>query len=137
MLTMNDVKEMVLNMPRVLAAGWAAWFLVGLLLSVWMRREKLMVDEPWSWGASEHKSGVRATRPSSGARAPRPSKNVPVSAGDAFGDLEKLLEPEAGTHRTPGEKASPVLADIDRFIEGKGAVTGSNGAALAAPQSLP
>lgn len=140
MLTTDDLKEMILNMPRVLAAGWAAWFLVGLALSVWMRREKLMVDEPWSWGSSEHKSGVRATKPPSGARAPRPPKNVPVipaSAGDAFGDLEKLLEQDAGTHRTPGEKASPVLADIDRFIEGKGTVTGSNGAALAAPQSLP
>jgi len=131
---MDDLKEMVLNMPRILAAGWAAWFFVGLLLSVWARREKHMADD---YRSSEHKSGVHAVRASSGVRAPRPSKNVPVSAGDAFGDLEKLLEPEAGSHRTPGEKSSPVLADIDRFMENKGTVTGSNGAALAAPQSLP
>lgn len=137
MLTMDDLKELILNVPRMLAAGWAVWLAVGLALSVWARREKLMIDEPWNWGSSEHKSGVPAAKPGSGARASRPPKTVPASAGDAFGDLEKLLEPEVGSHRTPGEKQSPVLADIDRFIEGNGTVTGSNGAALAAPQSLP
>ena len=131
MLTVNDVIAMLENMPKLLAAAWGAWFLLGLMLSVWGRREALMIDDV----RSEHKSGVRAaagTKPPSGVRAPvRASKNVPVSAGDAFGDLEKLLEEQtaAGAHRTPGEKSSPVLAEMT--------VTGSNGAALAAPQALP
>jgi hypothetical protein len=130
MLTMNDLIAMLENLPKMLAAGWVAWLVFGLMLSVWGRREALMIDDV----RSEHKSGVRAaagSKPPSGVRAPvRASKNVPVSAGDAFGDLEKLLDQEiAGSHRMPGEKPSPVLAEVT--------VTASNGAALAAPQSLP
>ena len=129
MLTMNDFIQMILNMPKALAAGWAAWFFFGLLLSVWGRREKSMVDDDTSYydGANEHKSGVRAaaaTKPPSGVRAPVTTEPViPATAGDAFGELERLLEPESPTHRTPGEKQSPVLAE--------------SAPALAAPQSLP
>lgn len=126
MLTMNDVIEMLLNMPKLLAAGWAAWFAFGLVLSIWSRREKLMVD---GYASTEHKSGARAAaaKPPSGVRAPK-AEPVVASSGDAFGDLEKIFEQEAtGTHRTPGERQSPVLAEV----------TGSNGATLAAPQSLP
>ena len=127
-MLINDLLDMAMNLPRMLAAGWAAWFFVGLLLSIWGRREQLLpvVDD-----TTKHKSGVRAaagSKPPSGVRAPvKPSKNVPVSEGDPFGDLEKLFETPAGTHRTPGE--SPVLSEVT--------VTRSNGAALAAPQSLP
>jgi len=126
MLTMDDLIQMMLNLPRAIAAGWAAWFFFGLLLSVWSRREQLMVDD---YGSSEHNSGVRAAaaKPPSGVRAP---KNVPATSSDAFGDLEKIFEESAtGTHRMPGERPSPVLAEVQ--------VTGSNGATLAAPQSLP
>ena len=131
-MQINDLYEMVLNMPRMLAAGWGVWLFVGLLLSIWGRREKDIVAY---YSTTKHKSGARAaagTKPPSGVRAPvkpssSPSVPVTASAGDAFGDLERLLEPEVGSHRTPGERSSPVLAEV----------TGSNGAALAAPQSLP
>ena len=129
-MLINDLVDMLMDVPPMLAAGWAAWFFVGLVLSIWGRREKayLVVH-----GTSEHKSGVRAaagSKPPSGVRAPvKPSSSVPVSAGDAFGELERLLEPEAKSHRRPGESDSPVLAEVT--------VTGPNGAALAAPQSLP
>ena len=127
-MVINDLLDMAMSVPPMLAAGWGAWFFVGLLLSIWGRREKMFLVVHSD--TTKHKSGVRAAaaaKPPSGVRAPvTPAQAVPapVSQGDPFGDLEKLFEPQVGAHRTPGESPSPVL-------------TRSNGAALAAPQSLP
>lgn len=120
-MLINDLVALLQDLPQKLAGGWAAWLFVGLLLSVWQRREsrRLVVHAQ----SPRQKSGVR---PPSGVRAPaRPVKRVPLSAGDAFGELEALLEPPTGTHRMPGD--SPVLTDPSR----------SQTPALAAPQSLP
>lgn len=132
-MLINDLMYMAMKVPSMLAGGWAAWFFVGLLLSIWGRREKAFLTVH---GTTKHKSGVRAaagSKPPSGARAPKPvvaaAPAVAETTGDPFGDLEKLFEPEARAHRTPGERPSPVLAEVT--------VTGSNGSALAAPQSLP
>ena len=121
-MLINDLVGLLNDLPRTLAAGWATWLFVGLLLSVWQRRERrrLVLHR----ATTKQKSGVR---PPSGVRAPaRPLKSVPMSSGDAFGELEALLEPPTGTHRTPGD-ASPVLAEASR----------SSIPALTAPQSLP
>ena len=119
-MLINDLIGLLNDLPRPLAAGWAGWLFAGLLLSIWQRREarRLVVH------ATRHqKSGAR---PPSGVRAPaRPVQSVPMSSGEAFGELEALLEPPAGTHRLPGE-ASPILTDPARTSP-----------ALAAPQSLP
>ena len=121
-MLINDLLAFLEELPRTLAAGWATWLFVGLLLSVWQRREgrRLVMHAP----TPRHKSGVR---PPSGVRAtpPRQVKSVPMSAGDAFGELEALLDSPTGTHRVPGE-ASPVLTEPTR-----------SAAILAAPQSLP
>lgn len=121
-MLINDLVALLMQIPPVLAGSWGAWFFVGLLLSIWQRKEKarLVVHGP----APKHKSGVR---PPADVRVSKPVTSVPLSAGDAFGELEALLEPQIGTHRTPGE--SPVLAGVT--------VTGSNGAAIAAPHGLP
>ncbi len=119
-MLINDLIEMLEDLPRTLAAGWATWLFVGLLLSVWQRREsrRLVVLGP----GKRQKSGVRLP---SGA-VPRPVKSVPMSSGDAFGELEALLEPPAGSHRMPGE-ASPVLTEPSR----------SSAPVPGGPQSLP
>ena len=121
-MLINDLIGMLEDLPRTLAAGWATWLFVGLLLSVWQRRDsrRLVVI-----GATKRqKSGVR---PPSDVRAPaRAVKSVPASSGDAFGELEALLEPQHGTHRLPGE-ASPVLTEPSP----------SAAPVLAGPQSLP
>jgi hypothetical protein len=121
-MLINDVIGMLEELPRTLAAGWATWLFAGLLLSVWQRRDsrRLVVLGP----ATRQKSGVR---PPPGVPTPaRPVKSVPMSSGDAFGELEALLEPPTGSHRMPGE-ASPVLTEPSR----------SAPTVLAAPQSLP
>jgi hypothetical protein len=105
-MLINDLVGLLMRVPPMLAASWGAWFAVGLMLSIWQRRERarLVVHAP----SPKHKSGVR---PPSGVRAPKPVKAVPVSSGDAFGDLEALLEPTpTGLHRRPGEASSPILA---------------------------
>ena len=124
-MEMNDLLEMLMEVPQTLAAGWAVWFAVGLVLSIWGRREKAYAT---AYGSTKHKSGVRAaaaSKPPSGVRAPvKPAKAVPASAGDAFGELERLLEPQAPLHRLPGEM-SPEPATADNASE------------LPAPQSVP
>ena len=114
-MLLNDLIGMLEDLPRTLAAGWASWLFVGLLLSVWQRsdRRRLVVVGQ----TKRQKSGVRAPA--------RSVKSVPMSSGDAFGELEALLEPPSGSHRLPGE-LSPVVSETSPSV-----------APLAAPQSLP
>ncbi len=113
----NDLLEMLMEVPPVLAAQWAAWFGVGLILSIWGRHEKtrLVVHAP-----TRNKSGVRpAVRPLSGVRPPtvaRTAQPTPASTGDAFAELEALLEQPAGTHRQPGESLNIVEAEPDTTV---------------------
>ena len=123
-MQMNDLLEMLMEVPPKLAAGWAVWFLVGLVLSIWGRREKTFGTV---YGSTKHKSGVRAaagSKPPSGVRAPvKPPKVVPVSAGDAFGELERLLEPEAPSHRMPGEhSAAPAGPEVQPALSAQQSV---------------
>ncbi len=121
-MLINDLVGLLNDLPRTLAAGWATWLFAGLLLSVWQRREsrRLVLHS----ATTKQKSGVR---PPSGVRAPaRVVKTVPMSSGDAFGELAALLESPIGTHRMPGD-ASPDLTEASRAAV----------PALAAPQSLP
>ena len=122
----NDLLGMLMQIPPMLASQWAAWFVVGLILSIWGRHEKtrLVVH-----ASTRHKSSVRpAVRPASGVRlpvAPRAVQPAVASSGDAFAELEALLEQPAGTHRQPGELFSPAEAEPEEPQ------------ALSAPQSLP
>ena len=121
-MLINDLVGLLEDLPRSLAAGWATWLFVGLLLSVWQRRDSrrlVVVDS-----GKRQKSGVRT--PAGAGVMGRPAKSVPMSSGDAFGELEALLEPPTGSHRMPGED-SPVSTEPSRP-----AAPG-----LAAPQSLP
>jgi len=114
-MMINDIVAALEKVPPMMAAGWIAWLITGALLSRWAKFERIRVAVQAP--APKHKSGVRA---------PRPPKTVPFTAGDAFGELEAMLdEKPSGMHRRPGDVDSPVL-------------TNSAGApALAAPQSLP
>jgi hypothetical protein len=118
-MLINDLLGMLMEVPPVLAAQWAAWFGVGLILSIWGRHEKtrLVVHAP-----TRNKSGVRpAVRPPAAART---AQAVPASSGDAFAELEALLEQPAGIHRQPGESLNLAEGEPDP-------------SAFPAPQSLP
>jgi len=95
----NDLIALAMDVPPILAAQWGVWFLVGLVLSVWGRRERTRLvihAEP-----PHHKSGVRH---SSAVRPPRaPSKPAPLPVADAFGELEAMLDAQESGHRTPGD----------------------------------
>ena len=93
-MLVNDLVDLLMAVPPVLAGSWGVWFFAGLILSIWQRREKarLVVHGP--------------SRPKSGVRGGKPVKNKPLSSGDAFGDLEALLgsqDPPSGMHRRPGD----------------------------------
>ena len=123
---MDDLFAMLMDVPPRLAAGWGVWFAIGLVLSIWSRREKKHV-----WAEPEVDSSV-VKAPTQAERHARQQAKAPHSAGDAFGELEALLDQQTqgGQHRMPGEapKAdapageSPVLPEAPR---------------LSAPQSLP
>ena len=110
-MLINDFVDLLMRIPPMLAGGWAAWFVVGLLLSVWGRREKGLTvmhgyDDPMPMHTPKHKSGPVEVAVAVAVERPRPpKKNVPVphSSGDAFGELAALLEPAEGSHRMPGE----------------------------------
>lgn len=126
-MSMDDLIAMLMDIPPMLAAGWGLWFAAGLGLSIWSRREKMMV---WHEPVVEN---VAPKAPTPAERYARQQAKAPHSAGDAFGELEALLDQQTqGTHRMPGEAPgqapaaatgeSPVLTEAPR---------------LAAPQSLP
>lgn len=101
-MLLNDLVGMAADVPPMTAVQWAAWLAVGLILTIWHRRARTaLVYEPRQ---SRPKSGVR---PPSGVKPSRPAP-APMVSGDPFGELETMLEPSAGTHRTPGE--SPILS---------------------------
>jgi hypothetical protein len=111
---LNDLIALLMQTPPLLAAQWGVWFAVGLGLSIWGRREKARLVV--------HDAGPR---PKSGSRQ-RQVKAALHSSGDAFGELEALLDQQEGTHRTPGEAPSPSVNEPLRSAP-----------VLAAPQSLP
>ena len=128
---MDDLFAMLMDVPPRLAAGWGVWFAVGLVLSIWSRREKMYV-----WAEPVVDSNV-VKPPTQAERHARQQAKAPHSAGDAFGELEALLDQQAqgGQHRLPGEAPaagapaaespageSPALPEAPR---------------LSAPQSLP
>ena len=130
-MLINDLLEMLMEVPPVLAGQWGAWFAAGLILSIWGRREKTwVVARPAS--TPRHNSGVHSPslRPPVEVRS-RPAQTAPTapnSAGDAFAELEALLEQPTGLHRTPGESSH--LAEAEP-AEPAGT------SLLGAPQSLP
>ena len=96
-MLINDLLGMLMEVPPVLAGQWAAWFAVGLILSIWGRREKTwVVAQPAA--TTRHNSGVHSPslHPLPGVRT-RPAPIAPPhSTGDAFAELEALLEQPTG-----------------------------------------
>ena len=129
-MLINDLVATLMGIPTMLAAGWGAWFVVGLGLSIWGRREKnrlVIHDHHQPMHTPKHKYGTVVVAVAIAVERPhRPVKNVPHSAGDAFGELAALLEPQEGSHRMPGE--APVEAHREPHHEAP---------LLAAPRSLP
>ena len=128
-MLINDLAATLLGIPTLLKVGWSVWFLCGLGLSYWVRREKnrlVFADRApmhVPMHAPKHKSGpVEVPVAVAVERPQRPVKNVPHSTGDAFGELAALLEPQEGSHRMPGE--APAEAPQEAPL-------------LAAPRSLP
>jgi hypothetical protein len=131
-MSIDDLIALVLAMPIGLAAQWGVWFAVGLGLSIWGRREKLRAEtyvdnyyEP---------EPVKVTKAEE--RHARQQAKAPHSAGDAFGELEALLEPFAGSHRMPGEAAAPPEPAQPAAAVPQSPVL-TEAPRLAAPQSLP
>lgn len=108
---LNDLFALLADVPPKTAMLWAAWLTAGLLLSMWQRRaERRLVVHPTSSARPKTKSGVK--KPAGVRQEPQT-----YTTGDAFGELEKLLdEPTpSGMHRRPGddvlrESATPALA---------------------------
>ena len=136
-MLINDLLAMLMGIPTVLSAGWGVWFLVGLVLSIWSRREKSrLVMHGYDTAAAYEQP---APRPKSGPRqsarpaAVKPVAVAPQATGDPFGDLETLFnEVQEGSHRLPGEAPAapqPAAPAANEPLR--------NAPVLAAPQSLP
>ena len=124
-MSMDDLFAMLMDLPPMLAAGWGVWFAIGLGLSIWSRREKMYV-----WAEPEVESVV-VKPPTQAERHARQQAKAPHSAGDAFGELEALLDQQTqGAHRMPGEAPAPAAPAAESPVL-------TESPRLVAPQSLP
>ncbi len=134
----NNMMEMLADVPPMLVIAWVTWFVAGGALAMWYRRASLELEY-----APAARPVVRprpASRPLSGVRrepvapiedvsfgdpshpyepppalAPPPisREKTPVVMGDPFGDLATLLDQAPAvaapvSHRAPGD--SPILS---------------------------
>jgi hypothetical protein len=120
----NDMMDLLSDVPATLAAAWAVWLGAGLLLAMWYRKAKAEAEfaVPQAMAArtvARAKSGPRPVAEARPMTEPRPvavarPKPAPISVGDPFGDLATLLDqpgesapPPAPAYRVPSE--SPIL----------------------------
>lgn len=110
-MLVNDLISMLLDIPPVLAGQWGVWFAVGLILSIWGRRERMRLvvhgyEDQHSSGV-RHASGVRHSSGVRPTRRPKPAQEPEPGTVDAMSEFEAMLnaqEHEAATvRRTPGE----------------------------------
>ncbi len=98
---MNELLDMLRDVPPTLAAAWGSWLAVGLTLLLWHLRAGV-------WEVEQARLAVIAkTRSKSGVRPPSGVRRPPKSApADAFAELEALLQPDPSTgklSRRPGD----------------------------------
>ena len=127
---METLTALLMSIPPMLAGGWGIWFAAGLALSIWGRYER---NRSWNQAAVEEPMTMPKETFVERQHA-RAQAKAPHSAGDAFGELEALLEEQtAGTHRMPGEAPSVAEAVPSHASP----VLNNEAPRLAAPQSLP
>lgn len=124
-MMINDLVAALEKVPPMMAAGWIAWLITGALLSRWSTYERnRVVPAP----APRQKS----------VPTPRQPKTPQFTSGDAFSDLEAILdEATSGGHRRPGDFESPTMAESPALAESPVLTNSAGAPALAAPQSLP
>ena len=112
---MNEVFDILADVPPMLAAAWAAWLGAGLLLTIWYRRARTALDEQQMTvrAMARAKSGPRASaRPHVAAPLASPSRSHAAPAavkGDPFADLAQIFDesaPTAAGQRAPDDSAS-------------------------------
>lgn len=98
---MNELFDMLRDVPPTLAAAWGSWLAVGLTLLLWHLRAHEREEEQARLAVIARTRSKSGVRPPSGVR--RPPKSAPA---DAFGELEAMLEPDPSTgnlSRRPGD----------------------------------
>ena len=138
----DNLLQLLADVPPMLIAAWAAWFISGGVLAMWYRRAPEMEfapapapsvarPRPAAKPASSMTTlGLTSTDPVAAEQvtvideAPASVRDkraaTPVVSGDPFGDLATLLDqPAPASFRTPGESpilnsaGSPMLRDQD------------------------
>lgn len=91
---MGALMNLPLSVPVI--AGWGVWLTAGLMLLVWARRAR---EADLRADAIRTVARPVPARPKSGVRTPKPAQ------GDAFEELQALLEPEPdlSVARRPGD----------------------------------
>jgi hypothetical protein len=98
---MNELVEMLRDVPPSLAAAWGGWLAVGLSLLLWHLRAREGEEEHARLAVIARTRAKSGVRPPSGIR--RAAKPAPA---DAFSELEAMLEPDPTTgnlSRRPGD----------------------------------
>jgi hypothetical protein len=104
-MLIDNFLAMLADIPPKLAAGWALWMVLGLLLSRWhlKSRSALVYQQNEPWPLPRPKSAVRIPPPPMEPVEPPLDVTPDELANDPFADLERIFEGRAGSHRMPGE----------------------------------
>jgi hypothetical protein len=97
---MNELVDMLRDVPPTLAAAWGSWLAIGLTLLLWHLRARVWEEE------QARLAVIARTRSKSGVRPPSGVRRPVKPAADAFGELEAMLEPDPSTgnlSRRPGD----------------------------------
>lgn len=131
----NNMMEMLADVPPMLAAAWLAWFVAGGMLAAWYRRASLELEfapaaprpvakpKPAPRPSADVRretapvvpeAPVEAAAPQSYELPPAlepvaPREIKPVVIGDPFGDLATLLDQAAESQAAKAAPAPPAV----------------------------
>jgi hypothetical protein len=131
----NNMMQMLADIPPTLMVAWTAWFIAGGMLAFWYRRASLELAYAPAAAPRPAARPKPAPRPSSDVRrqaapvssveapveatAPQsyelppalepvaPKERTPVVLGDPFGELASLFEQPAPAAQTPAASPAP------------------------------
>ena len=112
---MNEVLDILADIPPMLAASWVAWLGAGLVLTIWYRRARTALEEQQTTARAMARAqsgsrpvAARSHQPSPLSHGSRSHVTPSAVKGDPFADLAQIFDEGAPApgHRTPDESAA-------------------------------
>ena len=103
----NNMMQMLADVPPMLAAAWVMWFVVGGMLAMWYRRASLELEYAPVAAPRAAVARPKSSRPPSGVR--RDAAPVEQAAEAPADDTAHLYEPPPALAAIPLREKKPVV----------------------------